>query len=223
MCDCNDYSSCSSDNELNRRDEKAVAGLSHKLVPLNFATYEMCGDFKQLELGVQLTQFDSNKLSVVKDKENPNNFDVLYYGRKFCLFLKAFPGIVKRSTYFAREKHLKIKDRCQSKVLWKVFWNISDRVMQLVEKEEKFCWFLEWYRIWLNFCDRRLAQIRIYYFEEASVAIDKVVMIEESQYSKEFRLIAEMIDAHVILPNESACLSNQNIKKGDKEEIILSN
>ena len=61
MCDFTDYSSCSSDEEINRRDEKAVAGLSHKLVPLNFVTYEMCGDVNQLELGIQLTQLDSGK------------------------------------------------------------------------------------------------------------------------------------------------------------------
>ena len=143
MCDCTDYSSCSSDEEINRRDEKAVAGLSHKLVPLNIAMYEICGDVKQLELGVQLTQFDSGKLAVVRDEENPNNFNVLYDEHKFRLFLKAFPGIVKRSKFFHREKHLKIKDRCQSKMLWEVFWNISERVMQAVNKEDKFCWFIE--------------------------------------------------------------------------------
>ena len=163
---------------------------------------------------------------MVRDEENPNNFNALYDGyNKFRLFLKAFPGIVKRSKFFHREKHLKIKDRCQSKMLWERFWNISERVMQAVNKEDKFCWFIEWYSIWLNFCDRRLAQKRIYYFEfeEVSVAIDKIIMIEESQYSKEFHLLAEMIDAHVMLPTESVSFSKQNIKEGDKEEVILLN
>ena len=48
-------------------------------------------------------------------------------------------------------------------------------------------------------------------------------MIEESQYSKEFRLLAEMIDAHVMLPTESVSFSKQNIKEGDKKEVNLLN
>ena len=48
-------------------------------------------------------------------------------------------------------------------------------------------------------------------------------MIEESQYSKEFHLLAEMIDVHVMLPTESVSFSKQNIKEGDKEEVILLN
>ena len=65
MCDCTDYSSCSSDEDIERT--KVVADRSCKLVPLNFALYETCGDVEQVELGVQLTQFDNSKLSVVKD------------------------------------------------------------------------------------------------------------------------------------------------------------
>ena len=183
----------------------------------------MCGDVKQVELGVQLTQFDNSKLSVVKDEQYPNNFNIFYDGHKFCLFLKAFPGIVKRSKYFAREKHLKNKDRCQSRLLWEELWNIAEKVMEIVSKEDKFCCFIEWYRIWVNFCDKRLAAKHIYYFEQASVAVDRVVMIEESEHSKEFRLSAEMIDVYVLWPSSSGFSSNQEIKKGDKEEVILLN
>ena len=39
-----------------------------------------------------------------------------------------------------------------------------------------------------------------YDFEEAFAAIDRVVMIEESEHSKEFQLSAEMIDAYVLWP-----------------------
>ena len=119
MCDCDDYSSCSSDEETSRRTDKAVAGLSYELVPLNFATYEMCGDLKQTELGVPLTKFDCSKLSVTRCAENPNNFDILYDGPKLRLFLKVFPGLVKRSKYSSREKHLKIKDDVKAKCFGK--------------------------------------------------------------------------------------------------------
>ena len=129
----------------------------------------------------------------------------------------------KRSKYFARQKHLKIKDHCQSWLLWELLWNIAEKVKEIVSKEDKFCWFIQWYRIWVNFCDKRLAAKHIYYFEEASVEVDRVVMIEESEHSKEFRLSAEMIDAHVLWPSSSVSSSNQEIKKGDKEEAILLN
>ena len=198
MCDCDNYSSCSSDEEIAKNEEKAIANKTCKLVSLNFTTYEMCGDIKPLEL--LLLEFNKSKLSLSKCEINPNKFDVLYDKKKFRLFLKAFPVVVKRSKYFSREKHIKIKDICLSRMLWEVFWNISEKIREAVHGEKKFCWFIEWYRIWLSFCNKRLAPKHVYHFEEASVAIDKVILIDETEYSKEFRLIAEMINAHVLLP-----------------------
>ena len=151
MCDC--YSS-SSDDDFERKN--VVADRSCSLVPPNLALYETCGDIKQIELGVQLAQFDNSKLSVVADKETTNNFNIFYDGQKFCLFLKAFPAIVERSKYFAREKHIKLKDHCQSKLLWEVLWNIAEKVMEAVAKEDKFCWFIDWYRIWITTLRRPL-------------------------------------------------------------------
>ena len=222
MCDRTDYSSCSSDEDIART--KVVADRSCSLVPLNFALYEVCGDMKQTELGVQLIQFNTGLLSVVPDEQNPDNFKIFYDGHKFRLFRKAFPAFVKRSKYFAREKHIKIKDRCQSKLLWEVFWNISERVMEVASKEDKFCRFIEWCRIWVNFCDKRLASKHIYYFEEASVAIDRVIMIKESEHSKEFRLSAEIIDPHVLWPSSVSFFRHkEKIEEGDKSEVILLN
>ena len=48
-------------------------------------------------------------------------------------------------------------------------------------------------------------------------------MINEDEYSREYRLISEMVDAHVMLPNESFSHSKQEIQQGDKGEIILLN
>ena len=100
--------------------------------------------------------------------------------------LKAFDGKIKRSKIFSREKHLKIRDVCVNRMLWEVFWNIEELVRQAVNHKKKFSWFLEWHRIWLNVCDKRLTPRHIYHFEEATVAIDKVVMIEQNEYQKEF-------------------------------------
>ena len=81
----------------------------------------MCGDVKQLELGIQLTQFDSGKLAVVRDKENSNNFSVLYDGHKFRLFLKAFPGIVEKASFFTENSIWKLKIVVKAKCLEKCF------------------------------------------------------------------------------------------------------
>ena len=92
----------------------------------------MCGDTKQIELDVPLTEFDKSKLSLSRCEINPNNFDVFYDGKKFRLFFKAFLAIIKRSKFFEREKHLKIKDVCLSRMLWEVLFTIEDKVREAV-------------------------------------------------------------------------------------------
>ena len=184
MYSCTKYVCTSSDKYENI--EFAVVNRLCQLVPLNFITYEMCGDTKQLELGVHLFDFDMSKLSVSRCSMNEENFDVLHDGKKFRLFLKAFDGKIKRSRCFSREKHLKIRDVGVNRMLWEVFWNIEELARQAENNEKKFCLFLEWHRIWLNFCDKIFTPRHIYHFEEAAVAIDKVVMIKQNEYEKNF-------------------------------------
>ena len=129
MCDFLEYSSCSSDEETNKNEEKVVADRSCQLVPLNFTTYEMSGVTKQLELGIPLQDFDSTKLSIERC-EDSNNLRVLYDWKMFRIFIKFFSGIVKRSKCFRREKHTKIKDSFISRLLWEVFWNIEELLRQ---------------------------------------------------------------------------------------------
>ena len=50
-------------------------------------------------------------------------------------------------------------------------------------------------------CDESLTLRHIYHFRKISIALDRVLMISESDCAKEFRLKSEMIDAHVILPD----------------------
>ena len=135
MCSCTKYVCTSSDEDENI--EFDVVNRLCQLVPLNFTTYEMCGDTRQLELGVHLFDFDKSKLSVSRCSMNKENFDVLCDGKKFRLFLKAFYGKIKRSRCFSREKHLKIRDVCVNRMLWEVFWNIEELVRQAVNNEKK--------------------------------------------------------------------------------------
>ena len=53
--------------------------------------------------------------------------------------------------------------------------------------------------ILLNSCDRRLTPKHVYRFEDVSVDI---ILLNENENSKEYRLIIEMIEAHVLFPGE---------------------
>ena len=63
-------------------DNLVVSGKGYELKPLSFTGYEICGDKKQLELGIPSTNLDLTKLSVVRDDFNPINFNILYDGHK---------------------------------------------------------------------------------------------------------------------------------------------
>ena len=90
MCECNGYVTTSSDEESIRDEDVVVANRLCKLVPLNFTTCELCGDAKRIELGIPLLEFDKSKLSVARCETNPNNFDMLYDGKKFRVFDSVF-------------------------------------------------------------------------------------------------------------------------------------
>ena len=118
------------------------------------------------------------------------------------VFLKTFPTIVKISKFYERRKCIKLKDKCISEIWWQTCWKIAQLLMKEVASENKFCWFAEWYKIWINFCDYRFSSKHLYHFEESSVAIDRIVLEEEDQWSCWYRLDSELIDAHVLLPPE---------------------
>ena len=174
-----------------------------KLVPLNFSICEMCGYSKQLELGVHISDFDKSKLGLCPCKFNPSNYDMLYDGKKFCLFFNAFNGKIKKSRCFEQELWLKVEDGCVSLELYEIFWHIRMTLEKLLNKTEKCLSFIEWNKIWLDYCDEDLVPRNVYRFEEASVAIDNVLNISEDKFTKQFRLKSELIDAHVILPGKT--------------------
>ena len=63
-----------------------------------------------------------------------------------------------------------------------------------MQKHERFCWFLEPYKVWID-CDERLAPKHRYYFEEAAVAFDQVIQTDDDfKWSKEYSLDISMIE-----------------------------
>ena len=81
------------------------------------------------------------------------------------------------------------------------------------EKSDKFCCYVEWYRIFANYCDERLAKRKVHYFEDTTVALDRVVMIDEDAWTNQYRLISEVIDTKVLKPT-----SSPNPVSANKEE-----
>ena len=179
MCD-SDYSG---DGD-NLYPSQIVAGKCFELRPLTFTGYEICGDKKQIELGIPLTKPDFEKFSLVRDDFNPNKFNILYDSHKLRVFLKACPAIVKRSKFYERKKYINLKDKCIREILWQACWKIAQFLMKEVPSENKFCWFVEWYKLWINFSDDRFSSKRLYHFEKSSVAIDRIALVEEDKWSR---------------------------------------
>ena len=196
MCDCSDSSDYSSDEK-----RELVGDCESKLIPLNFTNDEKYGFHeKLLDTGVHLTDFDQNKLSIKRNEFNNDNFDILYDGKPLRIYLRAFTATIKRSKYFKREKNIKVKDPMVSRLLWNVFHNVEELVRLEMQKHDRYCWFLEPYKVWID-CDERLAPKHLYYFEEAAIAFDLVIQTDDDfKWSKEYRLDVSMIDCHVMLP-----------------------
>ena len=130
MCDCYDSSDYSSDD-----NRKLLGDLDSKLIPLTFSNYEKYGSEKNLlDTAVNITDFEESKVSINRNGLNNDNFDILYDGKPFRLYLKAFCGIIKRSKYFKREKNIKIKDRMLTRLLWEVIICIEQLVRAKCKK-----------------------------------------------------------------------------------------
>ena len=204
MSNYSDYSSGSSDKEATKI-KNTMADISHKLTCLSFTYYETCGDKKELELAVSISEFDHMKVTLAQCEKNPNNYNSLYDGHRFRVFLKAFSGIIKRSRVFEREICVLIKDIAQNKLSWEICHNISTRLQEIYQQKKsgKFCCYIEWYRIFTNYCDERQTRRKVHYFEDTTVALDRIVMIDEDTWTNRYRLVSEMIDTKVLKPTSS--------------------
>ena len=169
-----DYSSGSSDEEA-CEVRNAVANTDYKLKPLGFTYYETCVDRKHLDIAIPIREIDPKKLSISENKINENNYDIWYEGHKLRVLFKAFSGLVKRSNVFEREKYIKIKDISQQKLYREICHTISAKLQQAYheKKYEKFCFYIDWHKLFINFCDERLARRKIHYFEDVCVALDR--------------------------------------------------
>ena len=168
MCDC-EYSSCSSDEET----EDIESGIKK----LTCTLYEFCGGKRDLELKVKLEEIDVNNITLTDFDEN--RCKVLYDGKKFRIFIESFDAVIRKSRVFETEKNLKVKTDAVRKKLWDIFFAIEQLLKKVTLNEKKFCWFCEWYLIFINFYEKRLITNHIYNFQKSYVAIDDIICFEQ--------------------------------------------
>ena len=200
-CDSSHYTSGSSDAEASET-RNAMADINSKLKELTF-NYSCgnCGNACKTdprEVGVEITSFNSSKITIRRNEQNPCDGNIFYDDRLFVLKLKSFSGIIKRSRKFRREKYVKIKDKCVSKMLWQVN-NIICHIIGAQERAEKgkqnYSWFNEWNKVFLNFLDGRPRMRKTHYFEDVCIAITGATCLNNKGPDLEFRLNSEIVAA----------------------------
>ena len=116
-----------------------------KSTELTCYIYEVGKSRKDLHLSVKLDEFDPSKLSPLEDELNPDNYKILYDGKKFRLFVEKLYGKVKTSRAFEHE-YLSIKGDITNtkKCLYEVFFAIKELV---TGKIPDICGFIDWNKI----------------------------------------------------------------------------
>ena len=159
--------------------------------------YEVGKDRKDLHLLVKLDEFNPSKHTLLEDDLNPENFKILYEGKKFRLFIENLYGKVKKSRVFESD-YLSVKDDITKtkKRLYEVFFVIKELVTAKITDD--MCGFIDWNKIWLNCTEYDLTEKHCYHFEKLYLAVDGVVCIM-NPFLKNYKLICEMIHGCVYL------------------------
>ena len=138
------------------------------------------------------------------------------------MLFKAFSGLIKRSNVFERERYIKIKDVSQRKLFWEICHTLSAKLQQAYhdKKFTKFCFYIDWHKLFINFCDERLARRKMHYFEDVCVALDRICLIDEDSISRQYRLVSEMIDGKVLSKIDQFCHA---VDQKEKDFLVFKN
>ena len=158
--------------------------------------YEVGKNRKDLHLSVKIDEFDPSKLTLLEDELNPENFKLLYDGKKFRLFFENLYGKVKKSREFECE-YLSMKDDLTKSKKWsyEVFFAIKELV---TSKVADMCGFIDWNKIWLNCTEYDLTEKHSYHFEKVYLALDGVICFQDP-FFKNYKLDCEMVHGCVYL------------------------
>ena len=153
---------------------------------------------KYLHLSIKLDEFDPSRFALAKDDLNNENYNIIYDGKKFRLFVEKLYGKVKTSRVFEND-YLSFKDdqTKAKKYLYDIFSSIKSLVKSNL-KEDEMCSFIDWNRIWLNCVEYDMTNKHLYRFENLYIALDSMIALYDP-FLKNYKLGCEMIDACVYL------------------------
>ena len=139
-------------------------------VKFNCFNYEVCNRKKNLHLSVNLDMFDKNKLSLVTDTFNENNFKVEYDKNSFRLFVNELYATVKKDSdseelYFSINNDYTSTKTCLNKVFAQLTQLLFDRNVDQAISVYK------WNKIWLSASDYDPQLGHSYHVKDLYIAI----------------------------------------------------
>ena len=166
-----------------------------KAVRFKCPYYEVCGRKKDLHLSENVFSFDKNKLKLVPDYLNDDNFNICYNDDNFRLFIPDLYCTVKKdidseNLYFSINNDFTEN----SKRLNEVFGVIKDLFNEKSNGElmYKDC------KIWLTASEYDCQIGHSYHVKDLYIALDSVVGTEVP-FLKLFKLDCFMIDSSIFL------------------------
>ena len=139
-------------------------------VKFNCFNYEVCNRKKNLHLSVNLDMFDKNKLSLVTDTFNENNFKVEYDKNSFRLFVNELYATVKKDSD-SEELYFSINnDYTSTKTrLNKVFAQLTQLLFD--RNVDQAISVYKWNKIWLSASDYDPQLGHSYHVKDLYIAI----------------------------------------------------
>ena len=162
--------------------------------------YEVCDRKKNLHLSVDLSLFDKNKISIVTDNYNENNFKVEYNNHSFRLFVSDLYCTVKKDSeseqlYFSINNDYAANGKLLNQVFSELKKLLSDKN---INKEISV---YKWNKIWLTASDYDCQLGHSYHVKDMYEAIDSIVCFNDP-FLKTYKLDCFMIDSTIFLCNK---------------------
>ena len=166
-------------------------------VKFNCPYYEVCGRKKDLHLSEDICLFDKNKIRLVTDYFNENNFKIEYNNNSFRLFVSDLYCTVKKETesenlYFSiNNDHTSNGER-----LREIFSELKELLLNKNINKEISVY--KWNKVWLTASDYDCQIGHSYHVKDLYLAIDSIICLDDP-FLKTYKLDCFMIDSSIFL------------------------
>ena len=157
--------------------------------------YEVCGRKKDLHLSENVFSFDENKLKLVTDYLNVDNFEIKYNNSSFRLFIPELYCTVKQDTdsenlYFSINNDYTENGKRLNEV-----FNVLKKLFHEKKNEEML---YKWNKIWLTASEYDCQIGHSYHVKDLYLALDSIISINVP-FLKMYKLDCFMIDSNIFL------------------------